>query len=83
MKVERVLGDVDAEEVQALTVRAFDGQQSLSPPSGALSETVLLGAVAYRVGKPFTWDAQHLKAGVPEAERFLRKEYRKGWSVEG
>jgi predicted dehydrogenase len=51
--------------------------------SGALTETVLLGAVAYRTGKPFTWDAKNLKADVPEAEKYIRKEYRKGWSLEG
>jgi predicted dehydrogenase len=51
--------------------------------SGALAETVLLGAVSYRLGKPFTWDAANLKASEPEAERFLRGEYRKGWTLEG
>ena len=38
MTVERVRGEVDAAEVQALTLRAFAGQESLTPPSGALSE---------------------------------------------
>ena len=38
MKVERVRGDVPVDEVQALTRRAFDGQEVLAPPSGALSE---------------------------------------------
>ena len=51
--------------------------------SGALAETVLLGAVAYRTGKPLVWDAKHLKADVAEAEKYIRKEYRKGWSLEG
>ena len=33
-------------------------------------------------GKPITWDAKHLKAvGEPEAERYLRKEYRKPWTL--
>ncbi len=49
--------------------------------SGALTETVLLGNVAYRCGKPLTWDAKNLKADVAEAERFIRKEYRKPWSL--
>jgi tRNA threonylcarbamoyladenosine biosynthesis protein TsaE len=39
MKVERVLGDVDVEEVQAVTTRAFAANGQLDPPSGALSET--------------------------------------------
>jgi predicted dehydrogenase len=50
--------------------------------SGALTETVLLGVVSYRTGKPFDWDAKELKArGVPEADAFLKKTYRKGWEV--
>ena len=37
--------------------------------SGALSETVLLGNVAYRAGKKLAWDASALKAtNCPEAE---------------
>src|SRR5439155_23690552 len=40
---------------------------------GALTEAVLLGNVAYRLGKPLTWDAKNLRAvNEPDAERFLR-----------
>jgi predicted dehydrogenase len=50
--------------------------------SGPLAETVLLGAVAYRTGKELEWDAKSLKAtNAPEAERFIRSEYRKGWGL--
>lgn len=50
--------------------------------SGALSEAVLLGVVAYRVGKPLEWDAKALKAkGVPEADALIKPAYRKGWEV--
>jgi predicted dehydrogenase len=50
--------------------------------SGALSESVLLGNVAYRTGKALEWDAKNLKAtNCPEADKYIRKEYRKGWEV--
>ena len=50
--------------------------------SGALTEAVLLGNVAYRSGKTIEWDAPNLKAtNCPEAEAFLRREYRKGWTL--
>ena len=50
--------------------------------AGPLAETVLLGNVAYKVGKKLEWDAAALKAkNCPEADRFLRKEYRKGWTL--
>ena len=50
--------------------------------SGPLSEAVLLGSVAYRVGRRLDWDAATLTAkGCPEADKFVRKAYRKGWEV--
>ncbi|MGN6135297.1 MAG: Gfo/Idh/MocA family protein [Aureliella sp.] len=50
--------------------------------SGGLTETVLLGTVAYRVGKPIEWDAANLKVtNAPEANRLISKEYRSGWEV--
>jgi predicted dehydrogenase len=50
--------------------------------SGPLTETVLLGVVAHRVGKPIEWDAANLRvANAPEAERLIRPEYRKGWEI--
>lgn len=50
--------------------------------SGALAEAVLLGNVSYRVGQPLEWDAKALKAtNCPEADAFIHREYRKGWSL--
>ena len=50
--------------------------------SGALTETVLLGTVAYRLGKTLDWDAANLTAtNAPEAAKLINKEYRKGWEV--
>ena len=50
--------------------------------SGALTETVLLGNVAYRTVKAIEWDAENLVANnVPEAAKLITKEYRAGWEV--
>ncbi len=50
--------------------------------SGALTETVLLGNVAYRTGKALEWDAENLVAtNAPEAAKLISKEYRSGWEV--
>jgi predicted dehydrogenase len=50
--------------------------------SGALAATVLLGNVAFRSGQKIHWDD---KAGrvtnAPEAERFIHRAYRKGWTL--
>ena len=50
--------------------------------SGLLTETNQLGNVAYRVGKKLEWDPIALKAtNCPEASRYIRPEFRKGWSL--
>lgn len=53
--------------------------------SGGLTEAVLLGNVSYRAGgKRLDWDSAALRApNVPEADAFLRREYRAGWTLEG
>jgi len=53
--------------------------------SGPLSEAVLLGSVASRFpNKTLEWDAANLKfPNQPEADRFVRRSYRRGWEVEG
>ncbi|MFN7141285.1 MAG: Gfo/Idh/MocA family protein [Limisphaerales bacterium] len=50
--------------------------------AGALTESVLLGNVAYRVGKRIEWDPKSLKAkNCPEAEEFIQHKYRRGWKI--
>jgi predicted dehydrogenase len=51
--------------------------------SGALTETVLLGNVAYRSGQKIDWDAENLRiTNSDKANDLIRKTYRKGWEVE-
>ena len=50
--------------------------------SGPLTEANHLGNVAYRAGKKIEWDAKNMRIpNAADAERFLRREYRKGWSL--
>jgi predicted dehydrogenase len=50
--------------------------------AGAMTEAVLLGNVALRAGKKIHWDSKQLKiTNAPEANHYLRTEYRKGWQV--
>ncbi len=52
--------------------------------SGKLVEHNLLGTVAFRVGKKLTWDAPAMKAvNCPEADPYIRREYREGWTLDG
>jgi len=50
--------------------------------AGPLTEMVLLGNLAVRLGKKIEWDAEALKAtNAPEADELIRREYRKGWNL--
>ncbi len=50
--------------------------------SGALTEAVLLGTIAYRSGQRLEWDSANLKIkNSPQAQQLVHKEYRKGWTL--
>jgi predicted dehydrogenase len=50
--------------------------------AGWLTEANHLGNVAYRAGKKLEWDAERMTArNAPEADPFLRRDYRSGWSL--
>ena len=66
---------IDACLGKATTAAGFDY-------SGPLTETVLLGTVAYRTGQKLEWDAENLKVtNCPEANQYIQREYRKGWTL--
>jgi hypothetical protein len=47
-----------------------------------LTEIILLGCVALRVGKKLEWDGPGMQAkNAPEAAAFVKREYRKGWEI--
>jgi predicted dehydrogenase len=49
---------------------------------GPLAEIVLLGNLAVRVGQRFEYDVAAMKArNCPEADQYIRREYRKGWEL--
>jgi predicted dehydrogenase len=69
-------------------VEACRGNGKTSAPfaySGPLTETVLLGCLATRFPmKTLEWDAVKLTVtNKKEANKFVRRRYRKGWEVEG
>jgi predicted dehydrogenase len=50
--------------------------------SGPLTEAILLGNIAACAGQKLSWDGPNLKVtNFPEANKFLRREYRKGWKL--
>lgn len=52
--------------------------------SANMIEQMLLGLVAYRVGKKIQYDPKTgTSPDTPEANQFMKKEYRDGWSIDG
>ena len=50
--------------------------------SGPLTETALLGNVAYRVGTKLEWNFEKMSASnCPDADQFIQHRYRSGWSL--
>jgi predicted dehydrogenase len=50
--------------------------------AGAVTETILLGAVALRAGRRIVYDAENMRVtNIPEANTYLRREYRRGWEL--
>ena len=53
--------------------------------AGPMTETVLLGNIAsFYPGEELKWDVENMKfPNKPDADRHVRRKYRKGWEVEG
>jgi predicted dehydrogenase len=50
--------------------------------AGPLAESILLGNIAARAKQKIEWDGPGMKVtNIPEANKFLRREYRKGWTL--
>ncbi|MCH2101348.1 MAG: Gfo/Idh/MocA family oxidoreductase [Planctomycetes bacterium] len=49
--------------------------------SGALTETVLLGCVAFRAGEAFDWNGATLRASSAKAQALVAREVREGWQI--
>jgi predicted dehydrogenase len=65
-------------------IRSNDPRKPMSnfQYAARLTETVVLGVVALKAGKPIEWDAEGMRAkNCPEANNYIRRDYRKGFSI--
>ncbi len=79
-------GDADArhhrEWLQAIRDNKPEMCYSRFEIAAYLTEIMLLGCIALRVGKPLQWDGPNMRAkNVPEAAQFVKRENRAGWIV--
>ena len=52
--------------------------------AGQLTETVLLGGVASRFPqRTLRWNSAMLEFDLPQANQFIRRDYRSGWNIKG
>lgn len=77
-------GDADArhhlEWIQAIKDNKPEMCYSRFETTAYLTEIMLLGCVALRVGKKLEWDGPAMRAkNVPEAARFVKRDNRTGW----
>ena len=50
--------------------------------SGPLTEMVLLGNIALRTGEKITWDGPNMRVtNIDEANQYVDRDYREGWSL--
>jgi hypothetical protein len=50
--------------------------------TGPVTETILLGGVALRAGKRVEYDTANMKiTNIPDANKYLKRDYRKGWEL--
>jgi hypothetical protein len=70
------------EWVQACKDGKHDVPYSRFDVAAYLTEIILLGCVALRVGKKLEWDGPDMKAkNSPEAAGIVKREYRKPWAI--
>ena len=83
-KTPRSLPRVSSEDAEFVAA-CKGGSPALSnfDYAGPFSETVLLGNVAIRAGQKIEWDGAKMEVtNNKDANRFVHREYRKGWSLQ-
>jgi len=72
----------EAEPADSHTIELLEGDPPYDKISDAKAVVYTPRNVSYRSGKKLVWAAEALKAAdCPEADRYLRLEYRKGWTI--
>jgi len=77
---ERIRGGPTQELCRAIRGEGAKPVSNFEDHAGPLTEMVLAGNFAIRLGKKIDWDMKNMEArGVPEAKAMLKRDYRAGW----
>ncbi len=78
------MGDTDARHLQEWAAACRGGAPAMSNfnYSARLTETMILGNLALKAGGRIEWDAaKQVVTNLPAANKFVKREYRKGYSI--
>ena len=76
----RVIGGPTQELCRAVRGEGPKPVSNFIDHAGPLTEMVLVGNLAVRLGKKIDWDMQNMNArGLPEVKEHLKRTYRAGW----
>jgi predicted dehydrogenase len=77
---DRVVGGPTQELCRAIRGEGPKPVSNFIDHAGPLTEMVLAGNLAVRLGKKIDWDAAKMEArGLPEVKSMIKREYRAGW----
>lgn len=80
---ERIKGGPTQELCRAVRGEGPKPLSNFEDHAGPLTEMVLAGNLALRLGRNIDWDSANLEArGLPEAHEFIHRTYREGWKPE-
>jgi predicted dehydrogenase len=78
--LERSPGHYEEFVQAALGKKPLDFPKSNFGFAAPMTETILLGNIAMRMGRSITWDGPNLRiTNLPDANKLLTKEYPEGW----
>lgn len=79
-RFERVTGGPTQELCRAIRGEGPKPVSNFVDHAGPLTEMVLVGNLSVRLGEKVDWDSDKLEArGLPEARKYIKRTYRKGW----
>jgi hypothetical protein len=77
---ERIKGGPTQELCRAVRGEGPKPVSNFEDHAGPLTEMVLAGNLAVRLGKKIDWDMANLDArGLPEVKAIIKRQYRRGW----
>jgi predicted dehydrogenase len=79
-KLERSPGHFEEWIMAAKGEKPIDYPKSNFAYAGPMTETILLGNIALRLGRRLEWDGDNMRfTNIPEANEFVTRDYRAGW----